>query len=230
MKRGQLVCQHLENISRKALEDYQSIIKEFVKGQHGIYALYSKSGRLYYVGLASNLRNRLKTHLNDKHGDTWDRFSVYLTIDDSHLRELESLILKISKPKGNLQSGKFIRSQDLIPLFRRKISRAQKMELDNLFWEENRADKVKEVKRVNGRIPVLAPYFNKRTEIRYKYKDKIHKGIIRKNGTILLKGKIYNSPSVAGGSIAKHSVDGWIVWKYEAAPGKWVILDKLREK
>lgn len=52
---GQLVCQHLENISRKALENYQKIIKDFVKGRHGVYALYKK-GRLYYVGLASNLR------------------------------------------------------------------------------------------------------------------------------------------------------------------------------
>ena len=52
---GQLVCQHLENIFRKALENYQKIIKDFVKGRHGVYALYKK-GRLYYVGLASNLR------------------------------------------------------------------------------------------------------------------------------------------------------------------------------
>lgn len=58
-RKGQLVCQHLENISRKALENYQNIIKEYVKGRHGVYALYRK-GNLYYVGLASNLRNRLK--------------------------------------------------------------------------------------------------------------------------------------------------------------------------
>jgi hypothetical protein len=57
MKRsmGQLVCQHLENISREALEKYKEIIKEFVRGRHGIYALFRR-GKLNYVGLASNLR------------------------------------------------------------------------------------------------------------------------------------------------------------------------------
>lgn len=93
--KGQLVCQHLENISRDALENYQAVIKEFVKGRHGIYALYKKD-KLYYVGLASNLRNRLKHHLRDRHAHTWDRFSVYLTIKDEHLKELESLILRIA--------------------------------------------------------------------------------------------------------------------------------------
>ena len=65
MKRnkGQLVCQHLENVSREALEKYQDIIKRYVKGRHGIYALFRRN-RLYYVGLATNLRNRLKIHLN----------------------------------------------------------------------------------------------------------------------------------------------------------------------
>jgi excinuclease UvrABC nuclease subunit len=57
--KGQLVCQHLENVSREALEKYQDIIKNYVRGRHGIYALFKKT-RLYYVGLASNLRNRPK--------------------------------------------------------------------------------------------------------------------------------------------------------------------------
>ncbi len=89
--KGQLVCQHLENISRDALEKYQAIIKKYVRGRHGIYALYKKD-KLYYVGLASNLRNRLSRHLSDRHAETWNRFSIYLTIKDEHLKELESLL------------------------------------------------------------------------------------------------------------------------------------------
>ena len=58
-RKGQLVSQHLENVSRDALKKYQNIIKNYVRGRHGIYALF-KRNRLYYVGLASNLRNRLK--------------------------------------------------------------------------------------------------------------------------------------------------------------------------
>lgn len=34
-----LVCQHLENISRQALEEYQHIIRQYVGQRHGVYAL-----------------------------------------------------------------------------------------------------------------------------------------------------------------------------------------------
>ena len=97
-----LVCQYLENISRKALEKYQDIIKKYVRDRHGVYALYRKN-KLYYVGLASNLRSRLRHHLRDRHADAWDSFSVYLTIGGQHLHELETLLLRIIDRKGNKQ-------------------------------------------------------------------------------------------------------------------------------
>src|SRR5262245_64171457 len=87
-KRAQLVSQHLENISHEALSKYQDVIRSYVRGRQGIYALYRKN-ELYYVGLAGNLRSRLKSHLRDRHKKLWDRFSVYLTIGDSHLRSEE---------------------------------------------------------------------------------------------------------------------------------------------
>src|SRR5512137_2372381 len=105
-RRHSLVCQHMEMVSRKAIEEYQGILKQFVKRRHGIYALYRKS-HLCYVGLASNLRSRLNHHLRDRHAKTWDRFSIYLTLDQSHLRELEALTIRIASPKGNRQKGKF---------------------------------------------------------------------------------------------------------------------------
>src|SRR2546430_17519267 len=83
------VCEHLENVSRAALEKYQDIVRHHVRRRQGVYALYRR-GKLYYVGLASNLRSRLHMHLRDRHCDSWDRFSVYLTKSDTHLRELGS--------------------------------------------------------------------------------------------------------------------------------------------
>ena len=87
-KREPLVCEHLEHISRKALEKYQTIIRHYVRNRHGVYALY-KRDKLYYVGLASDLQWRLKHHLKDRHRESWDTFSVYITIGDKHLKELE---------------------------------------------------------------------------------------------------------------------------------------------
>jgi hypothetical protein len=83
-----LVCQHLERLSRDVLGKYKDIIREYVRRRHGVYALY-RGNRLYYVGLASNLRSRLNSHLRDRHANTWDHFSVYLTVGDEHLAELE---------------------------------------------------------------------------------------------------------------------------------------------
>jgi hypothetical protein len=82
VKRKPLVSQHLENISREALEKYQNLIRRYVRRRQGVYALYRRK-KLYYVGLASNLRSRLLHHLRDRHGDSWDRFSVYFTIGDT---------------------------------------------------------------------------------------------------------------------------------------------------
>lgn len=227
--KGQLVSQHLENISRQALEKYQGILKEYVKGRHGVYALY-RNGNLYYVGLASNLRNRLKAHLKDRHAQTWDSFSVYLTIKDSHLHELETLILKIASPKGNRISGNFIKAQNLKPIFKKAVTKAQQKELIGLGLTKIKEVVAPKLVEQQGRRSVLAPYTKKRFEIRLRYKGKTHKAMVRKDGTILSKGKVYNSPSMAAKAIKQRSSNGWTNWKYERAPGDWVLLDTLRKK
>ncbi len=230
-RNGQLVCQHLEGISRKALEDYQEIIRKFVRNRHGVYALYSKSGRLHYVGLASNLRNRLKTHLKDRHADTWDKFSVYLTVNDSHLHELETLILRITSPKGNRQVGRFSKSEDLKRRLKNDFIRVQKEYLDALFGDGERGARIKPAtpKKVKGRTPVLAKYVTKRFPIRWRYKGKLYRATVRRDGSISFNKKIYTSPSVAAFPIARHAVDGWHVWKFERSPGEWVLLNELRK-
>ena len=78
-KKKHLVIQHMEDISWRVMEEYPQVVKELIKGKAGIYALYRKR-KLYYVGLATNLMGRLKTHIKDRHHGAWDRFSVYLTV------------------------------------------------------------------------------------------------------------------------------------------------------
>jgi hypothetical protein len=131
-KRTPLVCQQLENISREALGKYQDIIRQYVRRRHGVYALYRR-GKLHCVGLASNLRSRLGHHLRDRHQDSWDRFSVCLTIGDTHLKELEALILRIVKPAGNKVKGKFGKCEDIRKKFARDVRRQQRDELRSLL-------------------------------------------------------------------------------------------------
>ena len=172
---GQLVCQYLERIFRKALvEKYQSIVKEFVRGRHGIYVLYRKD-RLYYVGLTKDLRTRLKQHLDDRHAQAWDKFSVYLTIGGQYLRDLESLILRITKPKGNNKTAKFVHSEDLRRKLKRRIKEVQNSELAEIVGsvcETPKATSKKVISR-DGRQLKLSPYIDGRLKIRCKYKDKI---------------------------------------------------------
>jgi hypothetical protein len=132
-KPAQLVCQHLGNISRDALEKYLHTVRRYVLGRQGVYALYRR-GKLYYVGLGRDLRWRLNAHLKDRLAPHWDRFSVYLTIGDKHLKGLESLLLRAVKPKprGSAQTGKFASSENLVCQFKREIKADQRAELDGL--------------------------------------------------------------------------------------------------
>jgi hypothetical protein len=94
-----------ESISSEAFEKHADVIRKFVRGRNGVYALYRR-GKLYYSGLASDLRGRLRHHSRDRHKQLWDTLGVYLTIGDQHLRELELLILRVAQPPGNRQLGK----------------------------------------------------------------------------------------------------------------------------
>jgi hypothetical protein len=153
--RNSLVLEHLEGISRAAIRRYPDIITEFVRRKSGVYALY-KGESLYYVGLAKNLRSRLHGHLKDRHAEAWDRFNVYLTQGDEHLKELESLILRIASPTGNRVAGKFISSQDLRPVFRHRIVESQKRELADITQgEAPRVSTNREVRRKRGEYDTI---------------------------------------------------------------------------
>ncbi len=235
-----LVSQYLENISRKALEKYQSVIKKYVRGRHGVYALYKKN-KLYYVGLASNLRNRLRHHLRDRHAGAWDSFSVYLTVGGEHLKELETLLLRIIDRKGNKKRGKFGKAEDLRRKLRNDFKKAMNLELEEIFGDSIQAEEEPEIKEIErqGRIPILASYVNKRFHIRFRYKGKLYIAHVRRDGSISfakesadakrLQGMVFTSPSSAAAAAVGKPMNGWTTWKYERAPGDWVFLDELRK-
>jgi hypothetical protein len=213
-----LVCQHLENISRDALEKHQKIIKQYVRRRNGVYALYRKR-KLYYVGLAKNLRSRLKSHLHDRHGTSWDRFSVYLTIGEQHLRELESLILRIVQPEGNKQKGKFPKSEDIRRRFARDVKERLNYEVALLFGD-------KPTKSVfQGREAKL-----RRMKLRAWFKGKKLRAQLLKGGRVRFGGKVYESLSTAAAKACKRrTCNGWTFWKYLRAPGDWATVDHLRK-
>lgn len=227
MKKGsQLVCQHLENVSGDVLEDYPMIVRAYVRRRIGIYALYRR-GKLYYVGLAKNLRARLKNHLRDRHRGLWDRFSVYLTIDDRHLQDLESLILRTTRPPGNKQRGKFTRSQDLRRGLARDIRTFHRGELDHLIGRATTPVEHHSPAEQEHRFP-LTPYVSGPLNLRSVFHRRKFKASVRRDGSIRFGGRLYRSPSAAAHRIAKRAMNGWTFWQFERAPGQWVPLDELR--
>lgn len=209
-----LVTQYLEDISREALERHFDVVTTFVRRRNGIYALFRR-GKLHYVGLATDLRWRLKHHLRDKHGDSWDAFSVYLTIGERHLRELESIIVRVVQPPGNSQLGRFSGAQDIARQFERRIADKQKQERNRLLMRESEESETRHL------IP-------RATSIRARYKGRPIKATLRRDLSVRWKGKLYGSPSAAAQAVCRRPVNGWWFWHYQRSPGDWVRIDDLR--
>lgn len=224
-----LVSQYLENISRAALEEYQQLFKDFARRRNGVYALY-RGKKLYYVGLARDLRNRLKQHIKGKHGESWDRFSMYLTIGDTHVRELESLVLRIVRPKGNKQIGKFGRAENLRRAFAAQVRADAKRRLDALLGRQPKM-KVPARRLIGQRIAVLARFSKRPVRLRARYKGRTLKARVLKSGVIVVLGKRFTSPSLAASAacLTRRAMNGWSFWTYERAPGDWVRLSELRK-
>ncbi len=225
-RRGQLVTQYIEGISRSAIEEYQQLIRDFVRGRNGIYALYKRK-RLHYVGLARNLRTRLKQHLTDRHGTSWDRFSAYLTPGELHVKELESLLIRIGTPPGNRVKGGFALAENLRRAFVRRVREDDKKRLNELLGISSKDAARGNDGRANEKI-VLAPYAGRIRRIRARYKNKTYKARVLKNGLVSFRGTRFRSPSMAGQAILRRACNGWDFWMYERGPREWVKLDMLR--
>jgi len=237
-KRQPLVCQFLEHASSKVLAEHGSHLRYLIGRSHGVYSLY-KRDVLYYVGLASNLRRRLDQHLRDRHKGLWTNFSLYLTLESGFMKELESLVLRIAKPKGNKQRGKFARAQSLQKIFKRRIKVEQEIERDTLFDPYEHKSKsvvVKTGSRKNKKgsrsTPGLAKYSDHPKSLRKIYKDKKYTAQVRRDGSIKVRGIAgrFISPSHAAVAITKRPTNGWSFWTYQQAPGKWSPLNALRRR
>jgi len=224
----QLVLQHLELVSWRILEERSDIVKELIRRRHGVYALYRKE-RLYYVGLATNLMGRLQRHLKDRHHGVWDRFSVYLTTHDDHIKEMESLILRITSPVGNKQSGKFSASENLLLVLNRSMSEADADRRARLLGGTvaRRRRRVK-TRRTKGTL-VLAGVVDRRLPLRAWYKDKEFRASLRTDGRINFSRQKYDSPTGAGEAVVGRAVNGWNFWMFRNSKREWVPLTQLRK-
>jgi len=234
-KRGSrpIVIGHLERMGRGVFSRFQKQITECVKGSFGVYALY-RQNKLYYIGLASNLKSRIRGHLKDKHGGSWTHFSLYIFRRESHIRELESLLLRIAYPEGNIQRGKLKGSVNLKPKLKGLIKRKYEDDIKTWFDELKVADKKTKKKgskpKVKGRKRPLKGMLRNYQRIYANYKGKQYKAKVLPSGSIEYNDKLYDSPSGAAKVIIhRGAVNGWSFWKFKNDKGKLVKLKELRK-
>lgn len=219
-----LVIEHLENIGAEVFEKFAPVITRFVDRRNGIYALY-KGEALYYVGLASNLKGRVKQHLSDRHAHKWDRFSVYLTQGDRFLKEMESLLLRITPTEGNRVKGKLSGSRDLKGELHKSIKELQRMELYGLLGNRKAAtSQTSNARKKNADVPIA----ERLVFLKREYKGKLYIATWRRDGTVKLNGTVYDSLSAAGRAVTKRGTNGWTFWTARNAKKEWVKLSLLK--
>lgn len=224
-----LVREFLEKVSGNLLEDqYRPGIASIIQGHAGIYVLY-KGERLYYVGLATNLMARVNHHLRDRHAGRWDKFSVYLTNDNEHIKPLESLLLRIVDPKGNQVKGKLPGAVDQ----KRRLNQAMREADSNrraiLLGGHLVKRRVQQQAAAARGTLGLAGVMGRAVALRAQYKGETYRATLRKDGYIAYAGGKYPSPSAAGREVCKRSVNGWAFWHYRVPKTGWVPLARLRK-
>ncbi len=204
--------------------------------EQGLYALYRKD-KLHYVGLASNLRNRIPHHLKDRLKGTWTHFSLYIIRHPDHIKELESLLLRIAYPKGNSIKGKLKRSANFLPILKRNTKQAAIEEWENIFRNSQQSANNHKVSHKRKRKydskaeRPLQGLLKAYQRIYCTYNGKEHKAKVLPNGVVELipSKKRFDSPSMAGiAVIKKKTINGWKLWKYKDKNGELVYIDTLR--
>jgi len=123
-KHGRLIKWYLENASSDLLELTRDSFQSRFKNESGIYALY-KDSDLYYIGLTKSLAARLAGHMKDHHSGKWNRFSLYMLHQKRHLKPVESLLLTLTRPKGNLYRSTLPKETSLKPFFKNELAKLQ---------------------------------------------------------------------------------------------------------
>jgi hypothetical protein len=96
---------------------FRVALRQYIQGYAGIYVLYQRD-RIYYIGLATNLYSRLRSHKKLKGGE-WDSFRIFRINRHRLLKDVESLILRIVRPPGSRVSGNFLKGGDFTKALRR---------------------------------------------------------------------------------------------------------------
>lgn len=221
-----LVVERLEMVSKALFKQYYPLITQLIGSSHGIYALYDTTD-LYYVGKSTDLRNRVRAHLRDRHLASWTHFSLFLVRNAEHLSDIESLLVRIANPNGNRVHPRGTGNSALRHKLQALIRERQRDELSELFGQSvSRGSRmVSAGRKAAHRRDSIAGLVDRRTELFRTYKGKEFRAYLLPNGAISLGGKRYDSPSAAGkAATGRSTCNGWMFWYIRNSDGDWTLL------
>jgi hypothetical protein len=152
IKRGSLIQFALDGIKRESFEVIKRELASLLKHRAGVYALY-QNDKLVRVGLGTNIYWRLKGHAKSKKL-IWNSASLFIIDANNirYLRDLETAIVRIAKPKYNDQQGRVRDEHFLSRLLKKSVKQKRKklherrkrkdMELRELEYEIDKIEKV----------------------------------------------------------------------------------------
>ena len=213
---------------------YKDIRKDEFKDKQGIYALYDKNNRLYYVGHASDLRGRLNHHVKTKAGK-WEYFSVYFTETKEDAKALEAVILSIDCPKGNAQNPlkrdtemkkRIERRMEETDKEKRKFRKSGKSR-DGGGKKSKDSSKASHRTRESKAGRSLEGLVSRKTPLKKEYKNgKTVQAFLLPSGKVEYAGKGDLSPSRAASLASGNLQNGWTFWTIQSG-GKWITLKKF---
>jgi hypothetical protein len=157
IKRGSLIHYALDGIKRESFEVIKTELANLLKQRAGVYALY-QNDKLVRVGLGTNIYWRLKGHAKSKKL-VWNTASLFIIGEKNlkYLRDLETAIVRIAKPKYNDQKGRVRDEHYLQRLLKKSVKlkrqrlherrKRKDKELKELEFEIDKIEKVVAVKR-----------------------------------------------------------------------------------
>jgi hypothetical protein len=126
IQRGSLIHFALEDLTRESFEIIRKELKGVLEDRQGIYGLYRR-GKVVKVGLGTNIFYRLRGHASSKRIN-WDTVSLYI-IDKNYirfLRDLETAVNRIAKPKYSFQRGRVKDEHYLERILKKRVNEKRK--------------------------------------------------------------------------------------------------------
>lgn len=191
---SKMIPYQLHKASIDVLLEYEEALIDKIGDNGGIYVLY-KGKKIYYIGKAIKLKQRIKQHFTDKHKNKWDHFSLYVVSDKKFIPQLERVLIFLIQPIGNklIYQREIKRSEKEL---KKAISDLVEKHIDCLFYKE-------EHKQKTTKYRVL-----KRT-----YKGKVYTAILNRDGTVTYNKKTYSSLTATAKKICKYkAISGPRFW------------------